>query len=102
MHDWSTMAVVSMADRWEAPKSPAFSDPNTLEHGCSHLGLADLLQIEEILQEDMLQLGESLHFTASFSMLLRPDDIIIPWEHLLEATAPSDMESLQSRQVCVA
>ena len=90
-----------MADRWEAPEAPATSDPDTLEHGCCHLGLADLLQTEEIMQEDVLQIGEFLH-RISFSVLLRHVDIIIPWEDLLEVTTLSDVESLQSRQVCGA
>ena len=57
VHDWPTVSVVSMADTWGAPEGPAASDPDALEHRCGHLGLADLLQAEEIVQEDMLQLG---------------------------------------------
>lgn len=47
-------------DGWEAPETPASPEPDGLEIGGKHLGLADPLQLIDPMQVDVLQLWEDV------------------------------------------
>jgi hypothetical protein len=62
-----------------AAEGPAAPEIDALKHGCVHPGRTYLLQAREVVQVDVLQLGEFLHCTLCFISLRH---LGVPWEDL--------------------